>query len=137
MNATAFSVLREGALDDPYLFAGLGVEGDEETIERVEENLAVGVVDAAVDDVAAGARRRRKIAIRPLVVGPDLDRVVRIGQVERLHDVRPGADEEHHRLAVDLDDDRLALVAVQRPVDCAQASCRRPTFSLLMSLRSL
>ena len=107
------AVLGEGVLDVPDFLAGLGVERHEEAVERVEEDLAVGVVHATLDHVATGARHGREVAIGLLLVGPDLHRIVGIGKVERLHDVRPSGDEEHHRLAANVDDDGLAFVTTQ------------------------
>ena len=75
------------------------------------------VIDAAINDVATGPRHGGEIAVGPFIVGPDLDRIVGIGKIERLDDIRPCADKEHHRLPIDIDDNWLAFVT-------AQGACR-------------
>src|SRR2546423_434073 len=100
-----------GVLDDPDLLAGPRVERDDEAIEGAEHQLAVRIGRPAVDGIAAGARHRRVIAIGSFLVVPDRSRMVRIGEVERLYDVRPAALHVHHGSVADGDDQRTALVA--------------------------
>src|SRR2546429_8161618 len=66
-------------------------------------SFAVGKGRPAVDGVAAGARYGRFVAIARLAVGPHFLRMIRIGQIQRLDDVRPAALPVHHRVGVDDD----------------------------------
>ena len=93
-------------LGDPLLFAARGVECDGAVVERVEEDRAVRVDDAAVDDVAAGDALGRGQRLR--LVLPFHRRAV-LRQVERVHVVRPRRDDVHRVV----DDDRRRLVPVE------------------------
>src|SRR4051812_39672938 len=48
----------------PHLLSGVGVNGKRLTVERVEENLAVRVSRATVDEIAAGDALRRRVRLR-------------------------------------------------------------------------
>src|SRR6202012_318344 len=108
-----FTLVRVVVLDDPGLFAGLRVERDQPAVEGQVDDLAVAESTTAVDGVAASARNSRFITIGLLDVVPDFLWVVRVGQVERLNDVRPRAEDVHHRRAVDVDDERLTFMTAQ------------------------
>src|ERR1700722_18244783 len=61
---------------------------------------------------------------------PDLLRLIRVGEIETLDDIRPAALNEHPRLAINRNDQRLTLVATQsaarlRPDHLQLADVRR------------
>ena len=89
----------------PLHLAGLRVERDDGGVGLVQEDLAVGVGDAAVDRVAAHHRDHVRVLLR--LVLPD-DPAVLV-QVERVDDVRERRVHVHHVA----DDERRALVAAQ------------------------
>ncbi len=85
----------------PDLLAVVRVQGNGLVIERVEDDLPVGIRGAAIDDVAACHALRRRVGVR--LVGPfhcrggllEAERVqiIRIGR----HDVHRAADDERSR----------------------------------------
>ena len=97
----------------PNLFAGLGIESDEGRVSLVQEELAVGILQATVDRVAAHDGDHGRILLG-LVLPDDLVLVI---EVEGVHDVRERSV-EIHRAA---DDERRTLVAAQN------ASRERPS----------
>ena len=110
-----FTVLGIGALHHPVLLAGCGIEGNHVAVERAEHELAVCVRQSSIDSVATGARHRRLVAAAGLGIAPHLHRMIRICEIQRLHDVGPAAFHEHHRLAADiLNHQRLPFVTAQR-----------------------
>src|SRR5690606_33212563 len=89
------AMLRISMLDGPQLLAGLGIERDDKTVKRVEDHLALGIVEAAVDGIAAGARNGRLVTVGRLHVVPDLLRIIRIAEIQSLDHVA----ESHARTA--------------------------------------
>jgi hypothetical protein len=105
---------RPRMLDDPNFLAGLGIERNDEAVERAKHELAVRKGHAAIHRVAAGARHSRCVAVRRLGVVPELLRMVRVGQVQCLNDVWPTAFHVHHWRPAKIHYERLSLMAAQR-----------------------
>jgi len=64
---------------------------------------------------------------------PHLRRMIRVGEIQRLDDVRPTAFHEHHGLAADIfDDQRLSFMAAQRTARLRPHICRSLTLLALM-----
>src|SRR6185503_16616372 len=93
----------------PEFLAGFRVERDQLTLQRVDEDLAAGVIGrAAVHEVAAGDWNRVGRLVRN--VFPDLRRAG-LRKIERVDDVRERGVHVHHVPH----DQRIALVTAQRP----------------------
>ena len=89
----------------PNLFAGLGIESDEGRVSLVQEELAIGILQTAVDGVAAHNRDHGRILLG-LVLPNDLVLVI---EIEGVHDVRERSVEVHHAA----DDEGRTLVTAQ------------------------
>src|SRR6185437_9793937 len=89
----------------PDQLAGLRVERVGVVIQRIEENLAVRIRDAAVYSVAAGDTTRGARRVR---LEFPFDRAI-LRQVQRVNDVGPAGDDVHRVT----DDDRHRFLAVQ------------------------
>ena len=76
----------------PELLAGLCVQRDRVVVEGVEEELAVRVGRATVDDVTARHTLRRRRRIRPI---RPFDRRAGLGEIERKDNVRIWRHNEH------------------------------------------
>jgi hypothetical protein len=90
----------------PELLAVGGGERDRLVVERVEVELAVGVREPAVDDVAAGSALGEGFGLR---LELPAHRRARLRKIERVDDVRIGRDDVHRSR----DDDRSRFVAAQ------------------------
>jgi hypothetical protein len=110
------------SITDPDLGAGLGVERDQRGIGLMQEDLAVGIGDAAVDRVAA--HDRDDVGILPRLVLPDdLAFMLRSSAIDRVRERRVHV----HRVA---DHQRAAFMAAQHagregPESIDKSSCRR------------
>ena len=87
---------------------GVGVERDDLAVQRVHQDLALGVVGAAMHEVAARHGHGAVILLRRVL---PLDRRALLGEVEGKHVIRVRGDDVHRVV----DDERLALVAPERP----------------------
>ena len=96
--------LRVAVLHAPDHLAGLGVERDQHAVGLLQDDLAFGIGQAAVDRVAAHLRDHRRVLLR-LVLPEDLLRV----EVDREDLVRERRVQVHHAV----DHQRRALVAAQ------------------------
>ena len=90
----------------PQLLAAVGGECDRLVVERVEEDLAVRVDHAAVDDIEQGNALRERLGLR---LELPLERCARTCEVERVDDVRIWRDDVHQARS----NDRCRLMAAQ------------------------
>ena len=66
-------------LDHPEFFAGERIERNDKTVEGMSDDLPLGVVQTAIDGVAASARDSQLVAVGLLHIVPDRLWLIRIG----------------------------------------------------------